>query len=94
MAAIAATAYPIAAGSSVRCGHAVIVPVLSSMSDESVRCAHGRQEQEGIEGRDAKWMNGLRDWLKYLGFAIFGLGLFDIGPEHVFGSPGIFLPKV
>jgi hypothetical protein len=43
-----------------------------------------------MEERGGKWMNGLRDWLKYLGFALFGLGLFDIGPGHVFGPLGIF----
>ena len=38
-------------------------------------------------------MDWVKDWLKYLGFALFGLGLFDIGSRHVFGPPGIFYPR-
>jgi len=41
-------------GSGVQCGCAVVVPVRSSMSGESVRYARGHQEQEGIEGRGGK----------------------------------------
>jgi hypothetical protein len=39
-------------------------------------------------------MDGVRDWLKYQGFALFGLGWFDIGPRHVFGPLGILYPWV
>jgi len=36
-------------------------------------------------------MDGGRDWLKYLGFALIGPGYLDIGPGHVFGPLGIKL---